>query len=448
MTHSTHSTAIDITPNPAFIDEAVRIRVAGLAAGELTTLRAATLDDDGRRWASEARFVADASGALDMAAQESLGGTYRGVSSMGLFWSMRLDESHADGRTTLVKKNTSANRVSLDVELNGRIVTSADLERRYLALGTLTRDLTLPGEPGTKVEHTVGRLYLPEDSAGRPPLPVVVVLGGSGGGFDLDKAALLARHGFATLALAYFGVPPLPTWLHRIPLEYFEAAFAWLASQPEIDTQRMGVLGVSRGAELALLLGSRLPQIRTVVGYAPSCVAWAASGRDKETGELIPSWMHGDKPVPFLPLPLREFILRSALPVALLKRPVMFRNLFRTGLRNSKAIAAAEIPVERIRGPILLVSGGDDHLWPAGEMSEAIVGRLKARGFNHRVERLHYPKAGHMLRYPYLPTTARDSRNPHLRNARYSFGGTPSADAEAQADSWRRAIEFLRSSLG
>ena len=450
-THSTHSAALDISPNPAFIDEDVRIRVAGLAAGEPATLRATTLDDDGRRWTSEARFIADPSGAVDLAAQESLSGTYRGLSSMGLFWSMRVDESHADGRTTFVKKDTSANRVSLDVEVSGRIVTSASLERRYLAVGTLTRDLTLPGEPGTKVEHTVGRLYLPAASEPASETgqrrPVIVILGGSGGGFDLDKAALLARHGFATLALAYFRVPPLPPWLHRIPLEYFDAAFAWLAAQPELDAQRIGLLGISRGAELALLLGSRLSQIRAIVAYAPSNVAWAASGRDKETGELIPSWVHGGEAVPFLPLPLRQFIFRSALQVALLKRPVMFRNLFRTGLRNSKAVAIAEIPVERIRGPILLVSGGDDHLWPAGEMSETIVARLKARGFDHRVEHLHYPKAGHMLRYPYLPTTARDSRNPHLRNARYSFGGAPLADAEAQTDSWRRAIEFLCSSL-
>ncbi len=95
----------------------------------------------------------------------------------------------------------------------------------------------------------------------------------------------------------------------------------------------------------------------------------------------------------------------------------------------------------------MLVSSGDDHLWPSAKMSEAIVARLKEHNFAHRVEHLHYPHAGHMLRYPFLPTTARDSRNPHLRGARFSFGGTASADAEAQADSWKRAIEFLRTSL-
>ena len=276
---------------------------------------------------------------------------------------------------------------------------------------------------------------------------MVIVLSGSGGGFDLDKAAVLSRHGFATLALAYFGIAPLPTWLHRIPLEYFEAALAWLYVQPEIDSQRVGILGVSRGAELALLLGSTFPQIRAIVAYAPSSVAWAASGRDKSTGEIIPCWTWRGKPVPFAPLPLRGFMWRSAFPVVALKRPVMFRNLFRAGLRNREAVERAAIPVEKIRGPILLISGGDDHLWPAAQMSEAIIARLKRNGRAHAAEHLHFAHAGHMLRYPHLPVTARDSRNKHLRGARFSFGGTPSADAEAQTQAWHRAIAFLRANL-
>ena len=413
---------------------------------------ATTQDDDKRVWNSHAAFSADSSGVVDITSQEPLCGTYRGISPMGLFWSMNLEDAKETGRATFVKKNVSANHVSLeirasDVKSVGRVVASAHFDRNYLAPGTQTLDLQVPGESPTNEAHTVGRLFLPPGAKAGDRRAVVIVLSGSGGGYDLDKAALLARHGFASLALAYFGTPPLPTWLHHIPLEYFEAAFGWLGAQPEIDAQRIGLFAVSRGAELALLLGSRFPMIRSMVAYAPSSVVWAAGGRQKETGALPPSWTHRGEAIPFVPLPLRQFIFRSAIPVALLKRPVLFRDLFLAGLRNSKATDAAAIPVERIEGPIMLVSSGDDHLWPAGEMSEAIVVRLKKHGFAHRVEHLHYPNAGHMLRYPYLPTTARDSRNPHLRNARYSFGGTAAADAEAQADSWHRAIAFLKSSL-
>jgi hypothetical protein len=432
------------------VDEEVCIRVAGLLPQQQILIRATTLDDLGRRWTSQAIFRADASGTLDLALQKPISGSYGGVSAMGLFWSMRLEAQHSNKQMTFAKKDALPNRVILEGVIGGVVVASSELRRNFQAGETQTRDLKIGDDSlanglGTgDTPAIIGKLFIP---SGLGPHPVIVVLSGTGGGFDLDKAAVLSRHGFATLALAYFGIPPLPTWLHRIPLEYFEAALGWLAAQPEIDAQRIGVLGVSRGAELALLLATKFPAIHAVAAYAPSSVAWAAGGRDKVTGEIIPSWTWQALPVPFAPMPLRGFMWRSAIPVAVLRRPVMFRNLFRAGLRNREAIECASIPVERMRGPVLLISGGDDHLWPAAEMSEAIVARVKKNNFAHSVEHLHYPRAGHMLRYPYLPTTSRESGNAYLRGAKFSFGGTPEADAEAQTDTWRRTIAFFKSSL-
>ena len=440
------SVHFEIAPNPAFVDEDVRVCVRGLPASALISIQAATEDDQGRRWSSLARFRADSAGETDASLHESLGGSHLGVAPMGLLWSMESAAASADGNSSFAKNNSLPDRVDFEALLDGRVIARASLARNFLAPETATRDLKIPSEAdGSGAgEATVGRLFIPP---GRGPHPVVIVLSGSGGGFDLDKAAVLSRHGFATLALAYFGVAPLPTWLHRIPLEYFEAALTWLSAHPEIDSARVGILGVSRGAELALLLGSTFPQIRAIVAYAPSSVAWAASGRDKSTGELIPCWTWRGKPVPFAPLPLRGFMWRSAFPVVALKRPVMFRDLFRSGLRNREAVERAAISVENIRGPILLISGGDDHLWPAAEMTEAIIARVQNNGSAHAIEHLHFAHAGHMLRYPHLPVTARDSRNKHLRGARFSFGGTPVADAEAQTQAWHRAIAFLHTSL-
>src|SRR5271155_1377798 len=447
----------EISPSPAFVDEDVRVCVRGLPAAALISIQAATDDDQVRRWSSQARFRADSSGVIDVSVGESLGGSYLGVAPMGNFWSMESADANGDSNSSFAKNTTSPDRVDFEALLEGRVLARASLARNFLAAGTVTRDLKIPNEAdrssaagaGARAgsdsgETTVGRLFIPPGSG---PHPVVIVLSGSGGGFDLDKAAVLSRHGFATLALAYFGFAPLPAWLHRIPLEYFEAALTWLCAQPELESGRVGILGVSRGAELALLLGSMCPQIRAVVAYAPSSVAWAASGRDKATGEIIPCWTWRGKPVPFAPLPLRGFMWRSAFPVVALKRPVMFRNLFRAGLRNREAVDRAAIPVENIRGPLLLISGGDDHLWPAAEMSEAIVARLQRNGGAQAAEHLHFAHAGHMLRYPHLPATARHSRNKHLRGARFSFGGTPAADAAAQTQAWHRAIAFLRANL-
>jgi len=418
--------------------------VRGLRPGWHAAIHAETEDDAGREWKSHAEFVADASGSVRVHEQKSLGGTYAGISAMGLFWSMSLVSPITIGASTFAKVTSKPDQVRLTVRAEGGAVAGATLMRRYVASDTTVRDMKIQSEGAGADGVVVGRLFIP---SGAGPHPVVIMLSGSGGGFDIDKAAVLSRHGFATFALAYFGIAPLPSWLNRVPLEYFESGIEWLRSQPEIDSRRIGVLGVSRGAELGLLLASKFSSIRAVIAYAPSSVAWAASGRDKATGEIIPCWTYRGEPVPFAPLPLRGFMARSAFPVVALKRPVIFRNLFHAGLRNRDAVNRAAISVEETRGPILLISGGDDHLWPAGEMSDAIVGRLKRKKFPHTVEHLHHPRAGHMLRYPFLPTTSRVSTNKHLRGAKFSFGGSAKADAEAQADSWQRAVEFLQKHL-
>ncbi|HVB86554.1 MAG TPA: acyl-CoA thioester hydrolase/BAAT C-terminal domain-containing protein [Candidatus Dormibacteraeota bacterium] len=438
-TAATSRAQIEIAPNPAFIDEDVIIRVRGAAPGVRVTLRTEVKDDADRIWEARGSYVADAAGCVNVASQESLSGTYRGCDAMGLFWSMKLKAAPHSGRATFRKDSSAPDTVALTVEIAGQTIATCKLDRRWLAPGAQIRDA---GEDANE-EGFAGRLFIP---LGREPHPVVIVLGGSGGGYDLDKAAVLARHGFAALSLAYFGLPGLPPWLHRVPLEYFARAMAWLGRQPEVDARCIGVLGISRGAELALLLSPTFPEIRAVVAYAPSAVAWGSGGRDKATGEIIPCWTRRGEAIPFAPLPLRGFIARSALPVGMLRRPVKFRNLFRAALGNHNAIERAQIPVERTRGPILLISGGDDHVWPASRMAEMICARLRARNFSHSVEHLHYPKAGHELRYPFLPTTARTTRPAGLKFA-ISFGGSAEADAEAQEDAWRRAIAFFRNSL-
>ena len=231
MSASSAGSGVDfeIAPNPAFVDEDVRVCVRGLPASALISIQAATEDDQGRRWSSLARFRADSAGETYASLHESLGGSYLGVAPMGLLWSMESAAASADGNSSFAKNNSLPDRVDFEALLDGRVLARASLARNFLVPETATRDLKIPSEAdGSGAgEATVGRLFIPP---GRGPHPVVIVLSGSGGGFDLDKAAVLSRHGFATLALAYFGVAPLPTWLHRIPLEYFEAALTWLSA--------------------------------------------------------------------------------------------------------------------------------------------------------------------------------------------------------------------------
>ena len=313
----------------------------------------------------------------------------------------------------------------------GTILARATLERHFLAPGTETRDLKIDGATEHEKQTTVGDCFCRPGA--RHALP--------SSSFSAARAAdsisirlRLSRHGFATLALAYFGMPPLPTWLHHIPLEYFEAALAWLHAQPEVDcatrghSRRFARRGTRASARATISANPRRCRLRA---QQRGVGRWRS--RQSRRAKLSPCWTWRDKPIPFAPLAPARIYLRSAFPVAALKRPVMFRNLFRAGLRNRKPSRAPRFQSNRFKARSCSFPSGDDHLWPAAQMSEAIRRAPAAPQFHHiAAEHLHFRHAGHMLRYPHLPTTARDSRNKHLRNARFSFGGTAAADAEAQ----------------
>jgi pimeloyl-ACP methyl ester carboxylesterase len=90
----------------------------------------------------------------------------------------------------------------------------------------------------------------------------------------MSQAAVLASRGHPALAVAYFGLPGLPATLTRIPLEYFATALRWLARQPGVNSDRIIVVGTSRGSEAAQLLGVHYPDlVHSVVALSPSSVA-------------------------------------------------------------------------------------------------------------------------------------------------------------------------------
>ncbi|ODR80642.1 hypothetical protein BG842_03765 [Haladaptatus sp. W1] len=79
---------------------------------------------------------------------------------------------------------------------------------------------------------------------------------------------MLATHGYATLALQYFDAPGLPESLERIPLGYFDTAIRWLTSRPTVHDTGIGLLGISRGVEAALLTATGYDGPVAVIGYS------------------------------------------------------------------------------------------------------------------------------------------------------------------------------------
>jgi dienelactone hydrolase len=242
----------------------------------------------------------------------------------------------------------------------------------------------------------------------------VLALGGSNGGAPLRQAAWLASRGFAALALAYFHYEDLPANLEAIPLEYFGEALNWLAGRPEVAGDRLAVMGVSRGGELALQLGSMYPRIGAVVAYVPANVRYPACCGDNRKPY---AWTWQGSPLPYLPLRLA---------------------------RDPSAARNAAIEVERIRGPILMVSGQDDGVWRSREMAAAAVTRLKQAHFPYEVQHLEYRGAGHAAGRPEIQP-AWHGIVPHPVSGRpMRLGGTARGDAQSTLDATPRVLAFLR----
>ena len=387
----------EITPAAVLVDERFSVAVAGLAPGHDVTIR---VDGNGV-WHSSVTVRADAQGRAEVA------------DPMRLVWS-------ATGERPAAPRGQVQPWV-FTAEADGKVIATQALVRRPTA-GQVR--VTPVRERGL-----VGMAYYPPEPGSRP---AIIVLPGSQGGIPAPGAHAggLASRGYVVLALAYFNAEGLPPLLQNIPLEYFATAVEWLKSHPGVDPARIGVLGTSRGGELALVLGSTYPaSFRVVVANVPSSVVWPGLSDDAET----PAWTLAGKPLAGMAGRFGPADLALSGRERFLKR-----------MRDAGAVRRAEIPVERIGGPLLMFSGKDDQLWPSDVFAERVVARLEEHGFKHPVEHYSYEHAGHQITRPFVPTSdVREVRLHPVTMRPNMMGGTPEGQARANEDSWEKLLSFL-----
>jgi dienelactone hydrolase len=438
---------IDVDRDTLPYDEAAHVRVRGLHRGDTATLRATSTDALGRRFASGATFVADAHGEIDLATQVPVSGTYHVADPMGLAWSMTEDSSvaprhrmpmqfrrmgfeslsptlrpHFAEDATVAPVVLDAATMRLELVVGGRTVAERAIVRRVLMPGT---HITSVRERGV-----VGVLLEPPGGGRRP---TIVTLMGTGGG-ALDLSPLLALHGYTTFALEYYNVPGRPEQLVEMPLEYFDSAFTWLRARPGVDTTRLGLVGYSKGGELALVLASMHPELKAVVAMAPSGVVWEQSTWDWQRARIVDMspgrspWTVRGQPVPFLRrlTPPPSDTGWSVTDAGRFMRPV---------LADTAAVSRAAIPVERSRAAFLFVTARDDPTWPSTPLTEIAVARLRSARYPQPYEHLVYDVGGHAVAHdPYEILQLRpDIAAQTVRN---------------RMDAWPRVLRFLETRLG
>lgn len=209
--------------------------------------------------------------------------------------------------------------------------------------------------------------------------PLIVGLGGSEGGnawaSDRWKSTRdkFLEDGYAFLAIGYFGLKNTPEKLDRISLDNIYQAIRSAMDDPDVSDSLVAIVGGSKGAELALLMGSYYPDISCVVSIVGSHACFPALTLSASTS----SWMYKEKEVPYVPASW------ASVP-ALLSRDL--REAFTIMLKDSVAVEKALIEVENIKGPVLLLSATNDEMWPSTEMSELVIQRLNERKFPYPSE--------------------------------------------------------------
>ncbi len=357
--------------------EPVTVGLRGFTPGEQVEIEAVRRNADGT-YRSAAIFVVGPDGAIDLARDPAIAGSYQGVDPAGLFWSMRPTPPGA------------AEPAGITVRALGNC---QEVSRDAAALADLPDGIVM-----RPVAEFVGaRLYRP---AGTDRLGVIIVLGGSegGSGFGRSMGPVFAAQGYAVLALPYYA----PSWgseelsgppgaFTDIPVDRLEDVRRWILTQPDIDPARIGLHGISKGGEFALIAATRMPWLRAVSAIVPRDVVWEGRGSDAPPGTAS-SFSWDGQPLPFVPYRGMEEAIAA---LARGERRALTVPHLEGRRANPDKAAAARIPVEEYKGPLLIAGGNRDATWPSGEMVRAVAERRGGEGLP--TVALSFAEAGHSL---------------------------------------------------
>ncbi|XP_046568714.1 acyl-coenzyme A amino acid N-acyltransferase 2-like isoform X2 [Haliotis rubra] len=407
---------LNVSPGVALVDERISITVSSLRPLQRVTVQA-WVEERKAVFSSCGYFVADQHGQVDISQLASLGGTYKGVDSMGLFWSLK-PVPGASMKTRIITSDVTTPLVFKlsviddhipfdDLQLPTTVVLATGVVKRWYKHSAVRKIVVREGS-------LRGALFLP---AGVGPFPGVLDMFGSTGGLVEFRAALLASQGFASFALGYFGYDDLPKTLADLDLDYFLDAVDWLASHPNVQPGGIGVVGTSKGGELAFVLGMSCDKVKAVVNISGSPIFSFADL--KKSGKSHVKALEMD----FSKLDYSD-------------EGITTRNSFQYD-------TSTFIPVWKKNAAVLYLCGEEDGTWNT-QHAKTFKDSFPAEKRDN-IELVIYPRTGHLIEPPYMPL-CRTSYH-RVLDMVLVWGGQPEAHAAAQEDAWKRILHFLHKHL-
>ena len=240
----------------------------------------------------------------------------------------------------------------------------------------------------------VGSLYRPERDLF--PGKALICFSGSDGNFQLTRklATVFQPEGLTVLALAYVMEEGLPNQFYHVPIDPIEIAAKRLH---DMGYEKVGLWGISKGAELALTAGSLLPGlVNAVVAVAP--ISTVCQGFSKKKGiQILPgsSWSFHGEELPYTSFGLDKFPFASVLRKSLAVGELTMYDLYLPAVQEPNPDAV--IQAEEITGPVLLISSKMDTMWTSELAAKQIMDRLRQHDFPYLYRHLSYDHGGHMF---------------------------------------------------
>ncbi|KAM4697798.1 acyl-coenzyme A amino acid N-acyltransferase 1-like [Rhinophrynus dorsalis] len=406
---------LTVVPEVGLADEHVQIKAIGLRPLQPVTIRLTLQDDKGELFQSRAFFKSDTKGEVNLERNESLGGTYRGIQPMGLVWSLKPVKPFQRP----VKRDIQNSPFRYTVDLFDSLQLGLTAEAQPTITKTFERWFMAPDTQKIQIRdgRIRGTLFCP---SGKGPFPGVIDMFGGAGGLVEYRASLLASHGFVVLALAFFAFDDLPKSFQKLDMEYFEDASELLLRHPKVAGPKVGVVGVSKGAEIGLMMASYLPQIGATISINGTCNLYGGSFYYK--GKLLLKGTAYNQE--------RMSITEEGL-------------LCTEGLYDD--CNESIIPVEKALGHLLLVAGEADKYYKSKHFAEEALARIRKNGRSN-AQIMSIPGAGHLIEPPGFPfcwaSDLRGNRLPVL------WGGEMFSHCVAQDSIWKESQVFLRYHLG
>ncbi|MEM8779138.1 MAG: acyl-CoA thioester hydrolase/BAAT C-terminal domain-containing protein [Cyanobacteria bacterium P01_G01_bin.49] len=211
----------------------------------------------------------------------------------------------------------------------------------------------------------------------------IVLLHGSEGGSAkwIDViAVLLAANGFFTMPKPYNKADALLTRpdIKNIPLEGTENALLYMRKLMSSYHKKIGLLGVSRGAEQALLISQLLAEENSPA--LPDALAVHASTSKIKPAFILKNYQPG---IQQLLNKLNWLIARKKLQPAW-----CWRNSHKRTFPNT------DIEIEQYPNPVLITHGIEDNIW---KVKESKILEMRRRDKKLPTETYYFEEEGHSL---------------------------------------------------